>query len=259
MTAGNLPSIAIQRVLKTVFIGRNIIYYPILTSTMDAAREAVANDVSEGTVIIAGEQTGGRGRMKRAWFSPPGNIAMSIILYPEKIYLPYLVMVASLAACESIEAVTGLETGIKWPNDVLIDGKKVCGILIENGTKGGAADYSIVGIGVNVALRPEEINGIAYPATGLEAASGKKIPVPEVVGRLLNGFEKWYRRLPDGDRAFTAWRERLVTPGQRVTVKSGDNTIQGVAESVDRDGALLVRQDNGKLTRVVAGDVTLRY
>ena len=99
---------------------------------MDAARQEARNGASEGTVIIAGEQTGGRGRIKRAWMTPKGNIALSVILYPDISCLHYLIMLVSVAAARSIEAVTGLKPDIKWPNDVLINGKKVGGILIEN-------------------------------------------------------------------------------------------------------------------------------
>ena len=124
-------------------------------------------------MIIAGEQTEGRGRLKRTWLSPAGNIALSIILYPDINSLPYLIMIASLAAVKSIESVTGLKTQIKWPNDILIDGKKVGGILIENEVRGNKVAYSIVGIGINVALNVADYNEIAATATSLKDESGK--------------------------------------------------------------------------------------
>jgi len=115
--------------LKTHFIGQRVIYSPRLISTMDVARQEAQQGTAEGTIVIAGEQTGGRGQMKRTWISPEGNVFLSVILYPDKDYLTSLVMLASLAVVHSIETVTGLKARVKWPNDVLIDGKKLAGIL----------------------------------------------------------------------------------------------------------------------------------
>ena len=132
---GNDPVLsagAISQDLKTGIIGSRILYYPTLSSTMDAGREAARNGTPEGTVIIAGEQTAGRGRLKRSWLAPSGNIALSVILYPRLSELPEMIMLASLAVTHGIEAVTGIKPQIKWPNDILIEGKKVCGILIES-------------------------------------------------------------------------------------------------------------------------------
>ena len=166
--------------LGTQFIGKNIVYSPRLTSTMDAARQEARQGAAAGTVVIAGEQTGGRGRLKRAWFTPPGNIALSIVLYPELNGLPYLIMIASLAVARAIEALTGLKTQIKWPNDVLISGKKVCGILVESGANKGKVAFAIVGIGINVRLRPEKIDDIAATATSLEN-EGADVPLSRLV------------------------------------------------------------------------------
>ncbi len=248
---------AITKDLNTRFIGQNILYFPRLSSTMDAARREIKNKAPEGTVVIAGEQTTGRGRLKRAWFAPGGNIAFSLVLYPDVAGLPYLIMIASLAAAQSIESVTGLQTQIKWPNDVLIAGKKVAGILIESEVKGNTA-RAVIGIGINVALRPAEINEISATATSLEEQLGKNVSREEIIKTLLEEFEKLYIKLPDSTFIFKLWQSRLVTLGQKVTAAWGDDVIQGIAESVDESGALTIRNDNGTLTRVVAGDVTLQ-
>jgi BirA family biotin operon repressor/biotin-[acetyl-CoA-carboxylase] ligase len=121
---------SIKRSLKTSLIGRELLYFTTLASTMDTARQVARQKTADGTVIIAGQQTAGRGRLKHSWLSPAGSIALSIVLYPDIAGLPYLIMIASLAVVRSIEAVAGMKTQIKWPNDVLIDGKKVCGILV---------------------------------------------------------------------------------------------------------------------------------
>ncbi|MGB2827011.1 MAG: biotin--[acetyl-CoA-carboxylase] ligase, partial [Dehalococcoidales bacterium] len=136
--------------LETRFIGQRVLYFPAQTSTMVAARQEARQMAAEGTVVITGEQTAGRGRAKRVWLSPRGSIALSIVLYPDVSQLPYLIMIASVAAARSIETVTGLETQLKWPNDVLVNGRKVCGILIENELKGSRVAWAVIGIGINV-------------------------------------------------------------------------------------------------------------
>ena len=151
--------------LKTRIVGWEILYFRSVSSTMDIARREAEDGAAEGTVIIAGEQTGGRGRLQRDWLSPPGNLALSVILYPEVSGLSYLVMLASLAAARSIEAVTGLEVRLKWPNDVVVETRKICGILTECELVEDRVAFVVMGIGLNVLSRradfAEEIRGIA--------------------------------------------------------------------------------------------------
>jgi BirA family biotin operon repressor/biotin-[acetyl-CoA-carboxylase] ligase len=257
MANKSLSVAKIQKGLATGIIGRNLRYYPRLASTMETARQVAQQGAAEGTVVIAGEQTAGRGRLKRAWLSPGGNITLSIVLYPEISTLPYLVMIASLAATYAIESATGLQPQIKWPNDVLIRRKKAAGILIENEVRGSQAARAVVGIGINVALQAAGFQEIAATATSLESELGKKISREDVIIALLTEFERWYRKLPERDAIFQAWRGRLATLGQKVTATWGEETIRGVAESVDESGALWIRRTDGVLTKVVAGDVTL--
>ena len=249
---------AITRGLKTTFIGRKVIYYPALPSTMDAARQAARSGTPSGTVFIAGEQTAGKGRLKRNWLSPPGNIALSIVLYPDVSVLPYLVMIASLAAVHAIEKIAGLETWIKWPNDILIEGKKIGGILIENEMKGNKVAFSIVGIGINVDLNIAVYPEIAATAASLYAALDDSLRI-KIIRLLLVEFERLYIKLPDGKDIFKAWRVKLVTLGKKVRATSAKEIIEGIAVSVDETGALWIRLTDGSLSKVVAGDVTLRW
>jgi len=225
---------------------------------MDAARQEARRGAKEGTVIIAGEQTGGRGRLKRTWLSPTGNIALSLVLYPDIASLPYLVMIASLAVVHSIEAVTGLKTQIKWPNDILIGEKKVCGILIENEVRGNRAAYAIIGIGINVNLKVADFAEISTTATSLNKESGRVVSQMKIIRSLLTELERLYLALPAGETIYETWRDRLATPGKRVKVKWGDHTLEGTAEAVDESGALMIRHADGSLTRIIAGDVSLR-
>jgi BirA family biotin operon repressor/biotin-[acetyl-CoA-carboxylase] ligase len=253
-----LSSAVITKGLKTKIIGRKVIYLPSVPSTMDAAREEALKGAVEGTVVITGEQTAGRGRLKRQWLTPAGNIALSIILRPQVKNLPYLIMIASLAVVKSIKSITGVQGQIKWPNDILINGKKVCGILVENEVRGNKVAYSIIGIGINVNLRVKNYPEIAHTATNLKNESNQSGLRINLIRSLLQEFDQLYVKLPDGKAVYEAWRENLVTLGKKVKATWGEQTIVGIAEDVAQDGALVIRGDDGKLTKVVAGDVTLR-
>ncbi len=255
----NLSPTSITSNLETHFVGQRVIYYPTLASTMEVAKREARQGAAEGTVVIAGEQTAGRGRKNRAWLSPRGSIALSIILYPGVVYLPYLIMLASLAVVHSIEAVTGLQPQVKWPNDVLVNGKKVSGILIESSLRGNIVDYAVIGIGVNVNLRLSGFPEILPAATSLSDELGRDISQLDLIRRLLVEIERLYLALPAGESIYQEWRHSLVTLGKKVQVRSGKTVYEGIAESVDRDGSLLLRHLDGSLTKIVAGDVTLRH
>jgi len=257
ITENSLSPTSITDNLETHFVGQRVIYYSSLTSTMEVARREAQRGAVEGTVIIAGEQTAGRGRIRRIWLSPKGNIALSIVLYPSIFYLPSLIMLASLAVVYSIESVTGLKPQLKWPNDVLIGGRKVCGILIESDVKGGRVGYAIIGIGINVNLRLADFPEFSPVATSLSDELGREVPLIEVIRRLLVEIERLYLTLPSGESIYQQWRDRLITLGRKVEVRWGKTMYAGIAESVARDGSLLLRHPDGSLTKVVTGDVTL--
>jgi len=258
MVENNLSPASITSNLGTHFIGQRVFYYPSLVSTMEVAKQEVQLGAVEGTVVIADEQTAGRGRIKRVWLSPKGSIALSIILYPSVVNLPSLIMLASLAVVHSIEAVTGLRSRIKWPNDVLANDRKVCGILIESSVRGNIVDYAIIGIGVNVNLRLSDFPEIPATATSLSDELGRDVPRLRIIRRLLVEMERLYLALQAGGSIYEEWRDSLVTLGRKVKVKSGKTVYEGVAESVARDGSLLLRHSDGNLSKIVAGDATLR-
>jgi BirA family biotin operon repressor/biotin-[acetyl-CoA-carboxylase] ligase len=253
----SLSAASITENLGTLVIGRKVIYYPRLTSTMDVARKEAQEGAAEGTVVIAEEQTAGRGRVGRSWLSPRGGIALSIILYPRIFYLPSLIMLASLAVIYSIEAVTGLKTQIKWPNDILINGKKVCGILVESDVQRNKLTYAIIGIGINVNFQASDFPEIASFATSLADELGRQVSRVDIIRSLLMEVERLYLPL-NTEFIYREWRERLVTLGKKVQVRWGETVVEGIAESVAQDGSLLLRHSNGSLTRIVGGDVSLR-
>ena len=258
MAKNSLSPALITDNLGTRFIGQKVIYYPQLTSTMDVARKEAQQGAAEGTVVIADEQTAGKGRVKRVWLSPKGSIALSIILCPDVLYLPRLIMLASLAVVHSIQAVTGLKSQIKWPNDVLINGKKVCGILIESDVQRNTVAYAIIGIGINVNFRLSDFPEILPTATSLADELGENVSRLDLIRCLLVETERLYLALPAGESVYQEWRDRLVTLGRSVQVKSGKTILEGIAESVATDGSLLLRHSNGSSTKIVAGDVSLR-
>ena len=258
MLENSLSPALITDNLKTDFIGQKVIYYPRLTSTMDVAKRKAQQGAAEGTIIVAEEQTVGRGRMKRTWLSPKGNIFLSVILYPSTVHLISLVMLASIAVVRSIKTVTGLIAQVKWPNDVLINGKKVAGILIESDVRGSKVDYAIIGIGVNVNLGLPDLSDIVPDATSLYSELGREVSRLELLRELLVEIERLYLALSSEEAIFEEWRDTLVTLGKKVQVKSGETIYEGVAESVTRDGCLLLRHSNGSLTKIVTGDATLR-
>jgi BirA family biotin operon repressor/biotin-[acetyl-CoA-carboxylase] ligase len=253
-----LSAFSISSELGTHFIGQRVIHYPSLSSTMETAREEALTGAVEGTVIIAEEQTAGKGRLERRWVSPRGSIALSVILYPETAVLPSLVMVASLAVVGAIESVTGLKPQIKWPNDVLIEGKKVCGILVESGVSSEGKTYAVIGIGINVNVKANSIGEVLMRATSLSDELGKEMPRLELVRWLLVELERLYLLAKSGGEVYRQWRDGLETLGKRVRATSGDNVYEGIADSVDEDGSLVIRLPEGSLKRFAAGDVTLQ-
>ena len=224
---------------------------------METAKELIKKGAAEGTVVIAGKQTAGKGRIGRTWLSPEGSLAMSVVLKPPLENLPQLVMIASLAVVKAIKQVAGLETRIKWPNDIMLKGKKVCGILIENEVKGGKVNFAVIGIGINVNFQPLDFPEIADIATSLSHEAGQKISNVELTSALLLELERLYLEAQAGAAVYREWQENMETLGKRIKVNTGKSVEQGVAETVTENGNLLLRRDDGSLIEIVAGDVTV--
>lgn len=249
---------AIQHRLNTRIIGRQVLYYPTVSSTQEIASKAASDGALEGTVVVAQEQTRGKARLGRSWINPRGVIAVSVILRPEMDQLLRLTMIASLATSRCIEKVTGLKTAIKWPNDVLVNGKKVSGILTESALRRHSVNWAVIGIGINVNFDPAAYPEIASTATSLSCELGRQVSQLEVLLALLREIEELYLALRSGQPVHEEWQRRLETLGRTVQVISGDHVEEGYAESVDSDGALLLRRKDGNLVQITAGDVTLR-
>jgi BirA family biotin operon repressor/biotin-[acetyl-CoA-carboxylase] ligase len=257
MENGELSQKKIAQDLETGLIGREIYYYDSLNSTMETAALMAKKGAVEGTVIITGEQRAGRGRMKRQWLSPKGNVALSLILKPQMEKLPYMIMIASMAVCKSIEQSTGLQTDIKWPNDILVKERKVSGILIQSNLKGMESVYTIIGIGINVCLNPSEHKEISATATSLKYELGREVSRLKLLRQLMVDLEHYY--LEEKTRTvYEEWRAKLATLGRNVEISIDGRVHRGTAESVDEDGSLLLRYDDMHSIKVLAGDVHLQ-
>ena len=253
----SVVSQVLRRGLYTRVVGRRIMVYPSLASTMDRAAEEARGGTSDGTVILTEQQTTGRGRFQRLWVSTPGNLLLSIVLYPSHKELPYLSIAASLAVVRTIESETNLRPSLKWPNDVLIGGKKVCGLLVENALEGQDVSYAVIGIGLNVALDPKESPEIAAIATGLNVEAGKTVDCALLLRRLLQELDNLYQNLREGLSLVGEWRGYLETLGKRVEVRWGHDIVAGYAEDVDEMGHLILRTDDGNRITLSAGEVSL--
>lgn len=245
-------------------IGRDIRVFQKTTSTNDIVEKLARDGVAEGVVVFAESQTQGRGRLGRAWVSPPGKgLWFSVLLRPQ--IAPQAVTRLTIAAAASlartVQSVTGVVPRIKWPNDLLVNGRKISGILTELSAELDHVKYVILGIGMNINLTEADFPADLKPiATSLRVAAKREINRPEFAAELLRQLDRDYRRLSEGQfqRVAEEWEALSGTLGSEVEVRTGDRVVRGRAESLDPDGALLVRTQHGRIERIIGGDVSLR-
>ncbi len=259
MTRTDLDIEAVRRAGSGRVVGCRVLYHRVLGSTMDEARGLAGDGAPEGTVVIAEEQTAGRGRLGRPWVSAPGrNLSLSVVLLPTSAQLRYVNMAATLAVSGAIAAITGLAPAVKWPNDVMIDGRKVSGILVESSVAGGGTVFAVVGIGLNVNLDPSAFPEIEEVATSLFRETGTLLDRTTVLLALLERLDSLYGSVKRGRSLTDEWAGQLETLGRSVRVRWGDRLLEGRASGVDGDGNLLLAQPDGSTVTVVAGEVTLQ-
>jgi BirA family biotin operon repressor/biotin-[acetyl-CoA-carboxylase] ligase len=260
----------IRAALTTRVLGRDLVILPRASSTNDVAKALAAQGAPEGTVVLANEQTAGRGRLGRRWSAPPGTCLLcSIILRPalHPSQANRLTMLCSLAAADAIELVAGLPVALKWPNDLIVQSptrntqyptwRKLAGTLTETGVTGERLDLVVVGIGINVNVVPDVLPTLAPDATSILTETDQVVERATLLASLLRGVEARYALLQAGENPRAEWATRLTTLGQHVEVTTADGVLAGTAEAVDEDGALLLRAPGGALHRLLAGDVTL--
>lgn len=243
--------------LNTKIIGQKIFYYDTLASTMDTAFELGLKGAPEGTVVLAEQQTKGRGRMGRVWFSPKAKgIYLSLLLRPEFLpqEAPKITLTAAVSLAEAIKIITGLPVLIKWPNDIMFNAKKLAGILTELDAEADKIKFINIGIGINVnsskSFLPEE-------GTSLKEELGMEVSRIELTKEILRSIERNYFILKDSGfkPILEKWKASSAMLGRRIQIKSQNRVIHGEAQDIDMDGALLIRQDSGFVEKVLSGDI----
>jgi BirA family biotin operon repressor/biotin-[acetyl-CoA-carboxylase] ligase len=263
---------SIERDLPTKVIGRPLLRHARVGSTNDLVKQRARAGDAEGLVILAEEQTAGRGRQGRGWVAPPGSsLTLSLLLRPY--WIPpadtfALTMLAGVALCEATEETTSLQAALKWPNDLLLparpgappDTHKAAGVLSEFELEDDRILWVVVGMGINVNWSPSGVvdgRDLAQVATSLADAAGRPIDRAALLRALLSRLDARYLALRQGRREelFTAWRGRLATLGQAVMVRLPRGELRGIAEDVEPSGALLLRDERGVVQTILAGDV----
>ena len=242
-------------------LGLTLHYFEKIGSTNTQAREFAERGAAEGEVVIAETQTHGRGRLSRRWESPPfKNLSLSFILRPRLSprHAPQITLAAAVALVETAGSFLPRHPSIKWPNDILVDGKKLAGILTEAACDTGRVEYVILGIGLNLNYRadamPEELR---HRATSMADLIGRNVSRESVLVRLIQDLDRCYGELEESgfEALRPRWEAHFALRGQRVQVEVGGQTVIGLAQGIDREGALIVEDEQGQRRSIVAGDV----
>jgi len=251
----------VKQELRATTIGREIIHHAETGSTNTLAMDLAQKGAADGTVVIAEIQTGGRGRMGRTWASPRGNLYLSVILRPAvPVYkAPLITLTGAVAVATAVREHLGVPAGIKWPNDILVDGRKVAGLLTEMSAEPDRIRHIVLGIGVNVNMDMRELPpDVRRTATTLAAATGGCVDRTSFAKALLASLDRWYQCFLKNDAdVVEAWKGLNVTLGSRVAVSGGGTMLEGLACGVDAEGRLILELDDGTLRQVAAGDVTI--
>jgi len=259
--ARDLSPQAIRRGLHTRRLGKQPVYcFHVVESTNTEAKRLARQGAPEGTIVLAEAQSKGRGRLRRLWVSPPGKgLYLSVILRPKipPQWGPRITLTAGVALAAALQE-RGITPQLKWPNDVMLGRRKVGGILTEATCAHNAITFVILGVGINVNTDLEDFpTSIRNLATSLRLSTGKAISRVGLLQTLLYQLEQWYERLCQRSFAtiLETWRQYEMTLGSWVEVSLPKSSLVGVAEDLDTDGALLVRDQRGRLHRILVGDV----
>jgi BirA family transcriptional regulator, biotin operon repressor / biotin---[acetyl-CoA-carboxylase] ligase len=255
---------ALKAALGNSLFSTRILHHESIDSTNRVLKELALKGSPEGTLVLAEEQTAGRGRRGRTWVSPAGsNLLFSILLRPSpmdpgKVFT--LTMILALVTAEVLRRATGLSVLIKWPNDLYLGGKKLAGILTEFSMRDTTVDYVILGTGINLNWHPPVEEGIRHPATSLLAETGKRFSRNELLLGILRGLEVSYGEVLRGeiDGYYRRWNELSLILGRQVTIESESEIIEGKALRIDETGALILEEPNGSKRKILCGDVSLR-
>jgi BirA family biotin operon repressor/biotin-[acetyl-CoA-carboxylase] ligase len=251
----------LQESLLTKRFGKRVFFRREVNSTSEWAKELAKIGAEEGTVTVAQTQMAGRGRLEREWISPRGGLWFSIVLRPDQKAheAVKLVFVGSLAVAEVLHEKYGMRTETKWPNDVLVNGKKICGILAEMNTKCENVNYAILGVGINANFCAEDVlsESVKTTATSIQNELGKKIRLESLLKALLEKMESIYDTYMGA--GFTSllerWKRHAAFLGHRVVVTNQNEELKGLALNVDLEGALILKLEDGTTRRILVGDL----
>jgi len=243
--------------LNTKFMGKKIYYFDTVSSTMDIATELGIKGSAEGTLVVAETQTKGRGRIARHWFSPKyKGIYLSFILRPDILpnSTPLLTLLCAVSILEAIKSQTGLDTKIKWPNDLLIHNKKVGGILTELNAEMDITHFVVIGIGLNVS---NDKKSLVEGATSLKEEAKEEVSRISLVQDILRSIEANYVvfQQKGGQQIIEKWRLHSATLGKHIRVNYQKIHLEGEAVDIDSDGGLLIRNDSGLIEKIMSGDI----
>ncbi|MCU0821747.1 MAG: biotin--[acetyl-CoA-carboxylase] ligase [Spirochaetes bacterium] len=255
---------ALRAGLKTSFIGQKIFYYERTASTNTIAVQLSKKGEAEGTVVIAEEQTGGKGRLGRQWYSTANkNILVSVIFRPqiEPSRLFFITMLSSVACVNAVKKICGVNAWIKWPNDIYIGTKKTAGILTEIEAFEGAINFVVVGIGLNVNFNPSDFPDIDEIATSILKEGGREFSRTELLAAVFEEMDELYGDLKNGrhEKIYDDWKKHSRIIGKQVRIISHGRSQEGVVESVGTDGTLVLIGKDGTKRDIICGDVSLRF
>ena len=253
----------IESLLQTKWAGCSVFYCPVIDSTNIKAKRLAEEGAPHGTLVAAGHQSAGKGRRGRAWESPEGTgIYMTLLLRPElkPAQAPMLTLVMAQSVADAIRKLTGLEAQIKWPNDIVINGRKVCGILTEMSTEMTWIHYVVIGVGINVHQQtfPAELKD---KATSLDKAGAESVRRAELIAEVMKQFEIYYGELEKAGDLSTIrekYNSMLVNRDREVRVLEPGHEYNGHAIGINKTGELLVRRENGQIETIYAGEVSVR-
>ena len=255
----------ITRDLKTKLIGKRVYYFEEIDSTQNFAQNIAADKKENGTIIIAEKQTSGRGRLDRKWTSPKGGIWFSLIIHPKfdvssSTLIPIL---SAVALSKSIKTVLDIETEVKWPNDITMNGKKVAGVLVDASFQTNSIDYLILGIGINFDIDAKKLEKRLTKTPnfyGIDSLRGKedKTPPKKLLKEFLLQFEKNLFQLDKGEKSkiIKEWTKRAAGIGKKITINTSNGKISGISQGIDNDGALKIKTRN-EIKKIYVGDVVL--
>ncbi len=258
-----LLSREIRHGLQTSVMGRQVYSYRRVRSTNEVASRIAQRGGSEGTMVVAEEQTAGRGRLGRAWHSPPGvGLWFSLILRPkvDPGRISTLAICGALAVAETVYERTHLPVQVKWPNDVMVRERKLAGVLTETQAELSRVRFVILGVGINVNLKIQELpERLRHRATSIQEELGRSVCRLDLLRDLLRKFEQMYGQFQEHGLApfLNRWQQLSSILGRRVRVRRGVYDISGLAVDIDPTGALVLEEDDGRRERLLAGDVTL--